>query len=238
MKKFALLCLTIIMSSCGIAPVTTNKNIIQDQGTKTSAGVTVTNVQDKTIISLGDKGATITAKLNINTFKTKASSSGTAAKTFTDVAKVDVYLFQISGALSSVPAGSDPLATGNVSASVTNLAKTATTGSFTLTFKNVPPNTSNLEYWVGVVAKDSTNAVIAKPPATAWTGNTFTTAPALAVTTSGVTVLPDYSIDNASDLPLTIDLLDATGAQVGASATAVAGNGSVTGGTTVSLSEP
>lgn len=212
----------LLLSSC------TNAVINSGQG-KTS----IARIDDNTYIAqVGtEKGADFSIKLNFqNGFSAKASSGGKAAKQPTDISKVDVYLLKLAANFS----GTDPIGSSgaNVVKSFTDVVKGGS--SFNLTFKNVP-GLSGLQYWVGVVAKDSTGAVISKPPSPAWTGGTATAATsALALSTSGIGVSPvDEGVTSTGNLTVNVPLLDASGAQIGADASVNAGSDVTNAGITV-----
>lgn len=183
-------------------------SVTAEKGFNSEANNTYTiNVSDK-------KGASFLAQINIldSKFNTKATT-GTAPKTANDVSKIDVYLLE----LASIPtAGSDPLgvANANVRASQLGIVKKAGTSSFNLLFQGLPANTIGSSYYVGVVLKDAGNIAIAKLPTTPWTGNTFTTTPSFAVTSSGVSVNTALVVSTATDLTLSVGLLDDTKASV------------------------
>ena len=189
--------------------VETNKQVIQPK------------IDNLTVITVSDKeGASFGANINLNSFGTKASTSGTPAKQPGDVAKVDVYLLKLPSGYN----GTDPLGTANanVAKMSVDLAKTGST--FNVLFKNVPGLATN-QYWVGIVAKDSGGNVIAKGPATVWTGQTATSASALSLSTSGVSVDPTtLAVNPTPDLTVNISLLDIVGAQISSNANVTGGS--------------
>ena len=170
------------------------------------------------VLKVSDNGAEI--KLNMifadtSNFKIKVNSSGVVEKKLTDVAKVDVYLIQLTA---PPTAGSDPLgvANANVVKAFTNVAKTDTGTGFNLIFKGVPTNTATNQYYVGVVVKDTLGNVISKAPAIPWTGNTLATASNMAITSTGVGVNATLVVSTATALTLGLPLADAVGVKVSA----------------------
>ncbi|RZK69162.1 MAG: hypothetical protein EOO92_22280, partial [Pedobacter sp.] len=133
------------------------------------------------------KGASFSVGVDISSgFNIKANANGTVEKTPANISTVDVYLLK----LPSTFAAGDPLGVGNVNVlkSFTGINALSKTGSnFTVTFQGVPGLATD-QYWVGIIAKDSAGTVINKAPATAWTGNTLTSAPALSLSSTGVGV--------------------------------------------------
>lgn len=236
----AIATLTTIIS-CSAQPPAQNSVIKADNKAETVKQQIDENI---TTVDVGGGKASFVTVLNFNSsatgnkdFSTKVSTAGQAAKLVTDISKVDAYLIELT---SPVAAGTDLFGASsvNVKASALNLSKTTTSTTFKIKFQNVPVNSGTKKYFVGVVAKDSSTAVISKPPATAWGGST--TPAALALSSSGVNVSgTGFVIDNGGiDLPITVNLLDATGAQVGAAATVNAGNSAVSGSPTGTISEP
>jgi hypothetical protein len=228
MKKFTLLCATAIMAGCYMPQQADFKPGQQP------ASITVISGSDKTVLNLGNKGANFNATIDFKDYTTKASAPGTPGKTAANISKVDVYLLQLA---SAPAAGSDPIASANVFASTAGLSKTAASGKVTLSFTNVPANSSGKKYFVGVVVKENTT-VIGKAPGTAWSGTTFTDAPTLAVSSSGITVMADFSVDTISDLPISVSLIDAVGAGIGSAATVTDGTDALSGSPQGSISEP
>ena len=164
-----------------------------------------------------EKGASFSVGVNINSgFNVKANVDGSVQKTSANIAKVDVYLLSLP---SGFAAGGDPLGAANVNVvkSFTGASALSKTGaSFIITFQNVPGLATN-QYWVGVVAKDSSGNVIAKPPATPWTVNTLSVAPALSLSGSGVGVdTSTLAVSTATSLAIGLSLLDAVGAKIDA----------------------
>lgn len=196
-------------------------NIQQTVNQQSNVNQTKTINNDATVINVSDKaGASFGATINLNSFSTKASVSGSSAKQPSDVAKVDVYLLKLPSGFS----GTDPLGSGsaNVAKISSDLVKTGS--SFNVLFKNVPGLATN-QYWVGIVAKDSSGNVIAKPPTTAWTGQTATSAPAMALSTTGIGVdSTTLAVSSTGDLTVNISLLDAIGAQISSNANVTAGS--------------
>lgn len=207
MKKIALLLLLPIFS-CSTPSVLNSEKLIFD------------NNQYVAQLSTNN-GANFSVKINFDSgFKVKVSSNGTAAKQPNDITKVDVYLLKLPSGFS----GTDPLGSGsaNVVKSFTDVAKTGSTIS--MTFKNVPGLASPNLYWVGVVAKDN-SSVISKAPSTAWTGQTLTSAPAMALSSSGIGVDPTtLAVSSTGDISVNVPLLDAVGAQIGSNANVSAGS--------------
>lgn len=171
----------------------------------------------------GKIGASFSTKITFKEgFNVKANVNGTPAKINSDIAKVDAYLVE----LTSAPAvGSDPLAGLVTGGSVLNIVKTG--ASFSILFRNVPPNTAGKKYFVGLVAKDTAGNVISKNPATDWTGASLNKG--LAITSGGgdgtgfITVNASYAVSSVTALTVSLSLLDAIGAQVDSTATVTNG---------------
>lgn len=161
-------------------------------------------------IKIGDKGGEFLTKISFaNGFNTK-SSAGTTSKSFPDVAKLDVYLAELSSA--PVSGTDDPLVAGNIIGSQNNISGSGATSDFNLLFSNVPANSGAKKYFVGVVAKDSSGNAIAKTPSPAWTGTTVSLAPTVYFTLTGVSVNSSFQVSSTNDLSVFIPLTDIAGA--------------------------
>lgn len=224
MKKLILITSTLILASCSFG--VTGNNTIDSNKVK----VTTTESTNTIVADLGkEAGAQFGVKINLTEgFKTKASVNGIVEKKLTDIAKVDVYLLSLAAAPT---AGSNPLggAGANIVTSFTGVAGLVKTGaSFNVLFKNVPGLATN-QYFVGVVLKDSTGAVINKAPATPWVLDTLATAPDLLVSSTGVGVsTTTLAVSTTTPLAVSANLLDAVGAQVDSTVTTTAGANTLT----------
>ncbi|RYY00614.1 hypothetical protein EON78_00665 [bacterium] len=172
-----------------------------------------------------EKGASFSINIDMKSgFNVKDNTNGIAEKTTANINKVDVYLLKLP---STFAAGGDPLGASdvNVVKSFTGVNALSKTGNnFTVTFQNVP-GLANDQYWVGIIAKDSSDNIINKSPSTAWTGNTLTNAPALRLSSNGVGVdTTTLAVTNTNSLTLALPLLDAVGAKIEAGVSSTSGN--------------
>lgn len=168
------------------------------------------------IANLGTKdGGQFLVKFDFNNFKTKNSVNGTPAKIASDVSSLDVFLFRLSPSFDS-GVSKDPFgpSSSNLYWSRNGIAKNGSSVNFL--FTGIPSNTDfNTEaYWVGVVARDSGNNIISKS-GTNWTGITGTYA-GFNLSSTGVGVLPNLTVTNTMPLSVSVNLLDAIGAQLDA----------------------
>ena len=123
--------------------------------------------------------------------------------------------------------GSDPLS--STYATVNNITKSST-GTFSITFVNVPDNDTGKRYYVGVVVKDYLNRIISKNPSPDWTGTSADRG--LWVTNGGGdtsnpgSISINSSLQVSSTIPLTVNvsLLDVAGAGIETNATVTNGN--------------
>ncbi len=168
------------------------------------------------------KGANVVVNFNFSDgFKTKANASGTAAKTGTDISKVDVYLVKLTSATNT-----DPLAAANIMPGCpVNLTRTG--NAFSVLFKNVQGQAAGTNYYVAIRAFDAGNNDLIKinNAGTAWTGTTATTGAGRVALSNGVGVdATTLAVSSTTALSLTANLLDAVGAQIDTNVTANSGN--------------
>lgn len=198
MKKILITLVFSLVSACSsVTSIQQNSNIEKD-----SFIAKVSN----------EKGASIPVKINFSSgFNTKANENGQAAKLISDVAKIDAYLFKLPLSFS----GTNPFGTAD-SNLVTSFLNTSKTGAnFNLLFTNVPGLTSTLNYYVGIVVKDSSGNVINKAPSTAWTNETLTNTPSLLLSNTGVGVdETTFAVSSTTALSINVNLLDLVGAKI------------------------
>lgn len=212
LKKFIVLICLISTFSCSL-----------------SNNVSISSVDSQSIyivdVGKGKAGGKFSTEIKfVEKFKTKANYSGNVDQTSANISKVDAYLIELPSAPASA---SDPIS--GTFASVKNIAKTSS-GTFSITFINVPDNTSGNRYYVGVVAKDFMGRIISKNPTPDWTGTSKDMG--LAITSGGGDTLNPGSISINSSLqvsstnPLTVNisLLDVAGAGIETNATVTNGS--------------
>lgn len=204
MKKIiSSLLISISIASCGFSPVTSSVPTIDKSGSY------VFNVGHK------QTGATISAKVNLSKmFKTKAADAnvdGTPEKKLSDIRYVSVYLL----ALDPSYAGTDPLtdtaAIPNISAPLTFSYNYDLGSEFGVKFTNVGETPVGKNYYIGVVIKDSTNAVISKDGGI-WTGSSLDSG--LSLSSNSVAVSNSLVVSDLNPLLVSSSLKDVVGAEV------------------------
>jgi hypothetical protein len=227
-KLFSTVLILLFITSCSNEKINLPENIHYTKINSLPGFSTVTKMEQRSeefqkfnlpkdqelykIMVKNEKGGEFLTRISFEDgFKTEASS-GSPARKANEVAKIDAYLVELAVAPA---AGSDPLA--SISASVQNLAKSGSNPIFNLLFSNVPTNNTGKQYFVGIVAKDSSGTVISKPPNVSWSNNALSLAPTLSVTSTGATVNSSFLVSPGSDLSLTIQLTDLSGAITDAS---------------------
>jgi len=175
-----------------------------------------------------NKGASLTFRIDTpnSGFATKANINGTVAKVAANVATYQVYLVK-STTTTAYPLNGDPIgATDRVAGPFAIVNSGA--ASKLVRFTNVPISTPSA-YYVAIRAQDSGSVDIIKTnngSATAWTGTTAG-APAngkVAISTgAGIIVDNAYAVNSTTALAVSVNLLDAVGAEIEANVTPNAG---------------
>lgn len=244
MKKLATISFALLLVSACSATGFGNSSNVSQNGVSTSnqkaevriaAASEFKELQDKASLKSDDKiyvadlgvkkGGQFLTKIDFNSFSVKApianpNVNGIPAKTPADVATVDVYLLKLPSNFNPLIT-TDPFSTANANVfySKTGLAKTG--ANINLLFTGLPGDATNY-YWVGVVAKDAGNNVISKS-GSAWTATTATYA-GLNMSSTGIGVdATTLAVSNTTALSLSVNLLDAIGAQLNSSVTVTAG---------------
>ncbi|MFN4152005.1 MAG: hypothetical protein ACK4IX_13780 [Candidatus Sericytochromatia bacterium] len=189
--------------------------------------VILTNKQDTYIVDVGKGklGAKFSAELRFTDgFNTKANLDGNEPKVAGNISKVDAFLIEVT---SAPAAGSDPLA--SVYAVVPNIPKTSS-GTFSITFANVPDNEAGKRYYVGIITKDITGKTISKNPSPDWTGDAqnkglwVTNGGGDVVNPGSIRVTSALNVSSTTALTVSIPVLDVTGATIETNATVTPGN--------------
>ena len=142
-------------------------------------GIIENNAEDVLITDLGHgkKGGNFSINVNFNnsknSFNAKNSVDGTPARSNLDVDRYVVFLFE--GA-SGGYVGTDPYAT--IMSPLLPVVNTGYLTTKTITFTNVPPNTSGQAYYAAVIAQKEipvSNFINIVKPNPSWTGATLAT---------------------------------------------------------------
>ncbi len=242
MKKLVSLGLVALLSACSTVATNqvTNQNVTKLDAVSTAQLLNnQSNAKQQVFLAevSKEKGASFSVSVNINSgFNVKNNTDGVLAKGVGDINKVDVYLLSLPSGFS----GTNPLGVStasNVVKSFTGTSALSKTGAnFTITFQGVPGLATPNQYWVGIVAKDSTGNVINKAPSTPWTLDTLTGASNLSLSSSGVGVdATTLAVSTPTALTLALSLNDAVGAKIEAGVSSTAGTNTLSN-TTVTAS--
>lgn len=234
MKKKALCLSLVLLSGCSANNLSTvsndNLNSPVNVVQLKKDGIIARNAKEVFIADVGTKnGASFSINIDFSSsnFKTKASTSGSVAKTASDIQSLRVYLIKNAGA--TYPLAGDPLGATDLVAGPFTLNRNGA-GPYTVTFTNVGASATGTKYFAAVRAYDAISgggSELIKPnngSGTAWTGTTAAANRVAVSTGSGVGVSAALAVDTFTALPVAINLIDAVGATIEATVTPASGS--------------
>ncbi|RYX89725.1 hypothetical protein EON78_07180, partial [bacterium] len=201
MKKNITILISTLLMSCS-----NNYNIPLNNESKS---LTLSDKQYNYKVS-EQKGASVSFKININDFSTKATQSGNKRYLATDIRKYEFYLLKNASTV-SYPSGGDPVADTIDGPLTLNLSSGQ--NSVSINLGGLTPSAPQA-YYIGVKAKDISNTDIIKPNngGTAWSGSSLNQ-PIAVSTGSGIIVDNNFQISKPS-VSITPQLIDGVGAKI------------------------